>query len=223
MQGSTPEPQHPWPGPTIFIHYLPRVSSVPPRSGRPLAALALVLTLLGTCGTTSGLANLGTRTAPEIPAVEHPDAAVAAAATESARAVVDALWASPFRKALSAAGVVTSMLLLVAGGFLIARRSTAPWWIGQAAIANILVTLAEAAGQIIGIVGASDRLRPLLEQEIAVRRAMQGGEGSGLLEASHVLWLYVLLAIGYALLRIAIFAWLGFRARRPDVRQALEG
>lgn len=198
------------------------MSSVPPRTGRPLAAIALVLTLLGTCGVTSSFANLGTRTPPDLPAVEHPDAAVAAAATDSARAVVEALWTSPFRKALSAASVVTSLLLLVAGGFLIARRPTAPWWIGQAAVANILVTIGEAASQLAGILGASDRLVPLLEQEIAVRRAMHGGDDGGVFEASHVLTIYVVLAVGYALFRIGIFAWLGWRARRPDVRHALE-
>lgn len=186
--------------------------------------LAVVLTLVGSCGVVQGVGGVSAGRPPmdEVGQVEGERPAVEEAAESSARALVQTLWESPLRRPLAAANVVVSILLLVAAMTLLMRRASAIWWVTQAAIANVLWTVVHTGSQIAQLLGARERLVALFEREIEARLSGAETEQLPWQHGSQQLWLYVALFVAFGLARIAIYGWVTRRARRPDVRELVD-
>jgi len=159
------------------------------------------------------------------PAPRPTNAAVGLARDESRRALSASIWRAPGRRALDVANLLASALLVVAGGMLLMRRPTAAWWIGQAAIVNIVWSVAQTAMVVSGVVRAAAVLAPVFERELALRfAALQSGataRSSLPFTGGDLVWSYVALVIAVGLLRLAVYAWLLFRSRKPDLAATL--
>ena len=193
---------------------------------RAAGLLTTVMLVVGTCGSMEGAQAVLTD-APPLPApvpVDGDSASRDDAAEAVARRLRETLHHAPYRAPLSAAQLLVSVLLLVAMGLLMARRTTAPWWITQAVIANVLWTVASGASRVWALAADYRHIATYYGQE-AVAENAENGAGSELVQTldgegrATVLMVQVGIALGIHLL---LFAWIGWRARRPDIRAMLE-
>jgi hypothetical protein len=189
-----------------------------------MLALMLGLLVLGSCGIRNGARELTLSPTEARPQVDGATAEVEAAAQASAEALVQARYNAPLRRPLAATNIVVSVLLLLGGGMLLARRPTAVWMITQACWANLVWTAGQASSQLVQIVRTRERLIELIGKELDARLAAEGSDQASLgwLQASHVLVLYGAIIVAYAALRCFLYVWLMRRARRPDIRETLE-
>lgn len=153
-------------------------------------------------------------------------AAIALARDESRRALTVALWHTPGRRAIDVANLLASALLVLAGSMLLVRRTTAPWWITQAALLNVLWSVVQTAVVASGVVRSSGALAPVFERELVLRfSAMQAGDAahpSALpFTGRDIVWSYFALVIAVGLVRLGVYAWLLSRARKPDLMALL--
>jgi hypothetical protein len=119
--------------------------------------------------------------------------------------IVDVLVRSSVRKALAGVNLVVSLLLVVAGVSLLRRRPTAIWWTVQASIANGLFAMADTAAQ------AHVLSTHWAEIVAGVPPGMHAGTVT-----------LVVQQLGLALvLRAAVYGYVWFRVRRPDIRRFL--
>jgi hypothetical protein len=188
------------------------------RSARALFFLSVVLVVAGSCGSLQSATDAFSRDPPASPT---PQVSATANATEAgeaaARALVGARATAPLRRTLAATNVVVSSLLLVGGVLLFTRRPSAPWWITQAAIANVLWTIANAVSESLGIVGALPELHALFDQQARAERAADPSGGFFQPGAAHYIGLAFVLLFAGAVLRIIVYGWLAWRARRADI------
>lgn len=207
-------------------------SSPPPaRAARATVFLTFLLICMGTVGLGNSLMSLqaaeperqtvapqATQAGPRPPATS---AAVSLAREESRRALAASLWQAPGRRALDVANLLASGLLVLAGSMLLVRRPEAPWWITQAAVLNMLWSVAQTAAIAHGVGRSAASLAPVFEREVAARfAALSPGAAQPAalpLSGLQVVWSYVAVVLVIGLVRVAVYAWLLSRARRPDL------
>jgi hypothetical protein len=191
----------------------------PRRTARVVLLSTLVMLASGSCGAANGIGGLQAET-PTAVGDEVLDVEAASAAT--AAAMMETLYRAPLRRALATANIVASMLLIVAAALLLSRRSTAPWWVGQATLANTVLVVGDGASKVAQLWIDRDSLSRVFDQEIALRLAAEGSSRDEVpLEGGHYLGLLVAGIIGYAVVWAAIYLWIGWRIRRPDVAALL--
>ena len=162
-----------------------------------------MLTTLGSCGLASGVTELsGERVLP--PAATGEATTDVERMERSNQRVIELLLSSPYRRPLSAANVMVSLLLLATVVQLIRRSGSTIWWVTQAALANGLLAVVETATQV-------------WQLTTRWQEATGGGSQSGLTATLGVMpGLGMLLAM-----RLLVYGWILWRVRRPDIRAAL--
>lgn len=136
---------------------------------------------------------------------------------ESTRALEEVLTQSPYRTPISVANGVVSVLLMLAAGALFLRRSSAPWWALQACVGNALWCVADGISFCATMLAAMPTLVPIFNREIV---AKSGAEAPPF-DATQVIWVYLTFFTLYTLARVAMYSWIVWRVRRPDVRELL--
>ena len=186
------------------------------RAARAALIIAFVLMIVGTCGFSGALVDLSSAVPPA--ATLGPEPELTETVEAVARALAAVLRRSPLAEALATANALVSAMLVVGAVLLLMRRSSAPWWIGQAAAANAIWTVVDATSGIRQLLRERSELLPVLER-LAVQAQQPGA--SPALTGNHFLWMHVVRIAGFGLLQVVFFAWIAFRVRRPDVRELL--
>jgi len=129
---------------------------------------------------------------------------------------------APARRPLQAANLVVSLMLVGGGMMLFGRRRSAPWWITQAALANILWTLAVRASYHYQLHENAAVLKEVFARQ---RQAMQADPAtpSWMLSTTGLVPHIVMSVVLSTLIPLALWAWVIWRVRRPDVRAVLDG
>ncbi len=185
------------------------------RGRRGMLLLMLVLSTFGACGLTG---SVGALSAPP-PALDSSVEQAAGDGEAASRALVEAFWEAPARKALAVANLLLSVLLLVASGSWALLRASAPWWTRQAVAANALWTVADAGQQLWVLHEGRDVLLPLLEAELRAQLGEQAAQQP--VHGEYVLIGYALLALLWGGLRLGAYAWAWRRAHAEEVLAAL--
>ncbi len=175
----------------------------PPRA---LGLLAILLVMLGSCGTVGGALGL------EVNPIPRAADAVSGggeddAAEQAGRKAIEVLLLSEWRRPLAGANLVVSTLLVVAGVSLLRRRPTAIWWTTQACLANGLLAVAEGVTQTLS----------LRERWNEIVHLSPAHADVGLSTANETAQAIVVAAA----IRLALYAFLIWRVRRADVRGVL--
>jgi hypothetical protein len=180
-----------------------RPSSMATSTSRAAPVLALLLVMLGSCGTLNSAAGLQGDLVP--PAATNVSGATEAEALEQVqRKLVEVLLFTEWRRPLSGANLIVSVLLVIAGVALLRRRPTAIWWTTQAGIANGMLAVGECAAQLVS-------LRERWNEIVSV--APEHRElGAGI--ANDAIGVVVVVAV----VRILLYVFVVWRVRRPDVR-----
>jgi hypothetical protein len=181
--------------------------------------LVVLLMLMGSCGVGNGITGLR---AGATPAIEDTGN-LHEATLELAEALGRVVHNAPMRRALAAANIVVSLLLPFAAATVLTRRSSMRWWVTQASLANAVWTGLDVGSQSAALLRARDELLPLLEQELAQRRASDAGladldpQGT----APALLYALVGLVVVGGLLRLGAYGVAIWMARRlePHGRQ----
>lgn len=169
----------------------------------------------------NGVGGLGTPRTPSETSLPIRDARVSEAAAKSAQELAETFWNAPYHRPLSAANIVVSAMLIIGSFLLIARRRGAPWWIVQAAIANILWTLAETGTQVVQLYRSLPKLAQVIDREIQARLATQspGSSRQQPFDGADAVWVYLAFVVAYGLLRQVIYLWFMYRARSAEVTE----
>lgn len=174
--------------------------------------LSVTMTMLGIWGVVIGYGQL---TAP--PAEPEATSELSAEALEAVGTLQEQMRVAPATRALAAANLLASALMVIGSFLLTARRPSAIWWATQALWANIAYALAAMVGHIALLF----QLAPELERVFVLLSAAQPmepgapdpAEIAGMLPAAGagfvVLLTLVTLAVYFVLMRIS---------RRADVR-----
>jgi hypothetical protein len=192
------------------------------RGSRALLVAAVVLMLTGTCGVGNGIVGVSTEGAAEAPRILPANASLEVVEASDAlhTALARTAREAPFRRALDSANVLLSAMLLAGGVLLILLRKSGPWWVTQATVANILWTAAYAGTHVYQLQVNAGELRRLL-RELAAAMAADPQIQEGSLPMDE-LTLTIAMRIGLATLAIAVYGWIAWRIRKPDVRAVLE-
>jgi hypothetical protein len=178
--------------------------------------LVVLLMLMGSCGVGNGITGLRSGATPPI----EDTGDLHEATVELAEALGQVLQNAPMRRALAAANIVVSLLLPFAAATVLTRRSSMRWWVTQASLANAVWTGLDVGSQATALLRARDELLPLLEQELAQRRASDAGladldpQGT----APAVLYALVGLVVVGGLVRLGgygVAIWLARRLHPP--------
>lgn len=175
----------------------------------------MLLSLLGMLGIYAGLHELSDSARPDIDAPEGLEEEEQAQFAFN-EAFFEVRSQDPNRRALGAANVLVSVLLIVASFMLTARRVSAIWWVTQGAIANILFVVVETISSLAHIVGAQEVLMPAIRRWVAAQ-----GQPTGDDTAMGVLVVIYVSLVVSALVRIAFLLFVLWRGRRSDVRAVL--
>lgn len=192
------------------------------RGSRALVVIAAVVMAFGTCGAGNGYVGFTEEGAVEPPRILPADASLEvveaseALSTALARTARDA----PARRALDAANIVVSLMFLVGGVLLILLRRSAPWWVTQAAIANILWTCAHTTSHVWQLATSATELRRLLRRLAEAMAADPSIRDQSL--PIDELTITIAMRIGLALILILVYAWILWRIRRPDIAMVLD-
>ena len=182
------------------------LDSGPPRAQRALFLLVVLLVTLGSCGAAGGALAVRLDSIPP-PATTHAEGSDEEAFEMASRRVVEAWLSAKLRKPLAAANVIVSVLLLVAASALVRRRATGVWWTTQAALANVALAIAETTTSALALRDAWGEIVAMTPE-----RPDQGLAAAT--ESAQVLGMVLLV-------RIAMYGWIVWRVRRPDVRALL--
>jgi len=193
------------------------------RAARAALLLVAFMGILGSCGVANGLTAFAEEAVLPAPVAPGTGPGTSEEASEAvARAMADTLNRAPYGRGLAGGNLLVSAMLLVGGTLLFIRRRSAPWWITQAALANGLWTVADATSQIAQLFGSRGELTEVYDRQIEAYLAEQGATAGEMpLRGEHYLWLWVATFAGFALVRMALYAWLAWRVRRPDLRALL--
>ena len=193
-----------------------------PSGARALVLVSSLAFVLGNCGAMRSCAALSSpTTAPQAFGTEHQTEAELKAYEEFANGLTSALVKPAHRRAVSAANLVVSMLLLVGASMLLLRRPSGVWWLSQAALANIVWTVGDSVSFAAALRGGTSIDRAYLAYAEAARQLppetlrelAHGGPGfSGV-----ALTLYVMGGV----LAVLLYLFLFWRVRRPDVAEVL--
>ncbi len=191
---------------------------------RALVLVSSLAFVLGNCGAMSSWAALSPSTTPNATlGATHQSEGESKAYEDFARRLSDTLVKPAHRRAVSAANLAVSLLLIVGASMLLLRRQSGVWWLGQAALANIAWTIGDCIsfGTALRTGGGIDRAY-LAYAEAAgqlppetLAELSRGGPGF----TSVALALYLLRA-GLA---VGLYAFLYWRVSRRDVSEALAG
>ncbi len=193
-----------------------------PSGARAILLVSGLAFILGNCGVMRSCSALTPpATPPEAALQGHRNEAELQAYTEFAAVMSDALLKPAHRRAVGAAGLAVAALLLFASGTLVVGRRTGPWWLAQAALANLAWTVGDCVS-----FGAALRAHPELDRAYlryaeaagqlppeAAAELARGGPGFG----GIALLLYAAVSGVFAL----AYAFLVWRVRRPDVAEVL--
>ena len=176
--------------------------------GGALPLLAFFLMVVGSCEVYSGAANLGSHTYAPVPEETAPELAEHLRELDRLRAD------DPHRGPIAASTVVVGLMLCF-GSILLARRSpNAIWWAKQALIANILLAAGSLASTYLHFHAIGGELFRELQGV-----TLTAPSGPSAVQRMDQLW------IGEGVTRgamILVFAYMLWRATRPDVQEALD-
>ncbi len=181
-------------------------------------ALLLVLSSVGACGLSGALG--GMQAAPPSVDVGGESSTATGDGEAAARVLVQTFWEAPARRPLVVANLLLSALLLVAAGSWALLRPSAPWWTGQAVVANAMWTLLDVGHQGWLLMQHRVRLAPLFDSELRARFPPEQIAASGV-RGEHVLYGYLVVALLWGGVRLGLYGWLWRRSRALDVRAAL--
>ena len=184
-----------------------------PPSPRGLLVLALALTLLGSCGASSGVSQLVEGGGPGGVASGGLEA-------ETQQRLAEAL-ADPRARPLAMANLVVSALLLLAGAALLLRRRTAVWWVTQASLANGLWVVLGAASALEHLYATKAELLPLFVFVVQETASSPEAPPGPLPEADVLFSFTVATLLVGALARIAVYIGLAVIVRRPSIVRQL--
>lgn len=191
------------------------------RGSRAIVLLAIIAIFAGSCGIGNAITGLTADSmvpAAPVPTGSSPELGEASTAVqrELARAAMEA----PYRRPLDAANLVVSGMLIAGGLMLFGRRSNAPWWITQAAVANILWRIAHSGSYVYQLeresraLGAAfERQRQAIEADPAAESWMTAVNGLGPTMTIHIV---------VSAIPVALWIWVIWRVRRPDVVAVLQ-
>lgn len=190
------------------------------RGSRAIVVLAVILIFAGSCGI--GNAVTGLTTDAVVPAAPVPtgaspelDEASAAVQRELARAALEA----PYRRPLGAANLVVSAMLIVGGIMLFTRRPSAPWWITQAAVANILWRVGHSSSYLYQLERNADALRGAFARQ---RQAIEvTPDAQAWMLFTDALVPTMIMHAALSAIPVALWVWVIWRVRRDDVRAVL--
>ncbi|NOY93957.1 MAG: hypothetical protein GXP55_22465 [Deltaproteobacteria bacterium] len=190
---------------------------------RTTLRVALIATLLGSCGVANGVGQLSqTSVASDAgPLDASGDPALRDAARETNAVFSELLNQDPLRRVFAAANVGLSLLLAFAGMLLMMRRESAPWWLTQAVIANSLFILAQALAVIWRIHEFSPRLTTTLDTYLRAANPAEAAELGDFAWGLATTYMMMGTVALWALLRTLIHLLVAWRARKPDVRELL--
>ncbi len=182
-----------------------------------LLLVALMLTMVGTCGLTYGGQELAPPMDPSELEAMGDGSATSVAAEASAMALMEVLQGDPNRRALGVANMMVSAMLVIGGLMLVWRRESAPWWVRQAIYANMLWTVVQCGSQCAQLLDESTRLAVVFGEEISARSNELQGEGPAPFGGSQMVWFLVIVFVGLGLLRLLGYVWFLWRIKRPDI------
>ena len=185
------------------------------RSG--VLLVALMLTMVGTCGLSYGGRDLAPPEDPSDMEAMGDGSPTAAAAEASAMLLMEVLQADPNRRPLGAANMLVSAMLVLGALMLVWRRGSALWWVRQAIYANMVWTALQCGSQVAQLLSESARLSVVFGQEISVRAGELPGDGAAPLGGGHMVWFLVTVFVGVSLVRLLGYGWFLWRIKRPDI------
>jgi hypothetical protein len=190
---------------------------------RTTLRVALVATLLGSCGVANGAGQLAQTSVPSDagPLDTGGDTASREAARDANAVFSELLNQDPMRRVFAAANVGLSLLLAFAGTLLMMRRESAPWWLTQAVIANSLFILAQALAVIWRIQAFSPQLADTLDSYLRAANPAEAAEVGDFPWGAATTYMMMGTVALWALLRAVIHLLVAWRARKPDVRELL--
>lgn len=175
--------------------------------------VSVTMTMLGIWGVVIGYGQL---TAP--PAEPEPTAELSSPeALEALGTLQEHIRTAPVTRALAAANLLASALMVVGSFLLTARRRSALWWATQALWANIAYAVAAMVGEIVLVF----QLRPELQRVFVLVSEAQPAEpgAPSPAEVAAVLpYLAAGLVVVLSLFMLAIYFVLMRVSRRADVR-----
>jgi hypothetical protein len=177
----------------------------------------MILGLAGCWGAFQGVNALAGEPPPR-PVVTTADTPNVDEARQAAAAgYQNALDRSPQRKLLAGTNIVVSALFVIGGLLLFSRRPSAPWWITQAVVANVLWVIGDSVSRFAGLLQAWPELEQLYEMQARAERAARPEGGFSEFEAAQPLAVMVTFIVAGAVLRIVLYTWFAWRARRADI------
>jgi small-conductance mechanosensitive channel len=179
--------------------------------------LSVILSAAGSCGVFQGVHTLASEPPPRpvVTTTETPN--VDEARQAAATGYQNALDRAPQRKLLAGTNIVVSVLFVVGGLMLFSRRASAPWWITQAVLANVLWVIGDTVSRFIALAQGWPELEQLYEMQARAERAAQPDGGLSQFEAAQPLAVMITFFVAGALLRIVLYSWFAWRARRADI------
>jgi hypothetical protein len=174
--------------------------------------VSVTMTMLGIWGVVIGYGQL---TAP--PAEPEPTSELSAEALESVGALQEEMRTAPITRALAAANLLASALMVVSSFLLTARRQSAMWWATQALWANIAYALAAMIGHIALLFQLAPQLERLFVLLSEAQPAEQGAPAPADV-AGMLPWVGAGLVVLLTLFTLALYFVLMRISRRPDVR-----
>ncbi len=180
---------------------------MPPNHGARVSfVLATLLVFMGSCGVFHGVADLegvhfSTRATEQV----APDQAELA---EQMVEIQRTLYNEPNRRPLAAANIVVSVLLVLGGLFLLARRPTALWLVKQAILVNVVWIALKLGSWLYNTHLHRARLSDLL-----------GGSAQG---DGDMQWMIVSMIVA-SLINLGAHLFIAWRVSRKDIRAFLSG
>ena len=189
---------------------------------RTTLRVALVCTVLGSCGAANGMGQLMTTSVrSDAGPLDTSDAASHEAATRANEVFVELISHDSMRRVFGAADLGLSLLLVVAGTMLMMRRESAPWWITQAVIANCLFILAQALAVMWRIHAFAPQLATTLDAYLRAASPEQAADAADVPLGMVTTYMMMGMAALWGFVRLAVHGWIAWRVRRPDVRALL--
>lgn len=179
--------------------------------------MSAILVSAGSCGVYQGVTALATDPPPRPVATTVETPSVDEARDAAAAGYKNAIHRAPQRKLLAGTNVVVSVLFAIGGLLLLSRRPSAPWWITQAVVANLLWVIGDTVSSFLAIIDGWPELERLYEMQARAERAAHPQGGFSEFEAAQPLAVMVTFILAGAVLRLVLYSWFAWRARRADI------
>ncbi len=180
--------------------------------------VAMVLTMFGTCGVGRSLQELEPTT-PMTSDVVAPG--TPPELQEVTIRVAEIIESAPERRGLAIANLLASGMLLVGGVLLVTRRKSAPWWITQAAIANLLFTVAEAGAQVMQLDRRAPELQGALDEAMLRMQSAHPEQLAETMTGAQLVLAYKVMFVVLGAVRAFVYLAIAYRIRKPDAAALL--